>query len=122
MKVLVFDLCLAGVAMPAFSKSQPAMQTAKVISQEIGSYSQGAAVLPVGGMLVGVPITRRSDMVVLETASYRFTLSELIGRYGAVILPVNGTVEFYQDGKWFIVLDSSKKKHKFSLVHIETLK
>ena len=122
MKALVLCVCLLCSSATLLAKTQPEVHTAKVISQDVGSYNGGSAVVPVGGMLVGVPITRRSDMIVLETASHRLTLSELITRHGAVILPVNGTVQFYQDGNWFIVLDSAKKKHKFSLVHMETLK
>lgn len=33
-----------------------------------------------------------------------------------LILPVNGFVDFYRDGNWFIVLDSKHKKYKFALV------
>ena len=121
MKALFLCACLLLCAIPLAAKKVP-IQTAKVISQEIGSYNGGAAVVPFGGMLVGVPITRTSDIVVWETASQRLTLSEAITRRGAIVLPVNGTVQFYQDGKWFIVLDSVRKKHKFSLVHMETMK
>jgi hypothetical protein len=122
MKALALCACLLCPSAVLLAKTQPEVQTAKVISQDVGSYNGGSAVVPVGGMLVGVPITRRSDMIVLETVSHRLTLSELITRHGAVILPVNGTVQFYQEGNWFIVLDSDKKKHKFSLVHMEALK
>ena len=75
--------------------------------------------MPLGSGVVGVPITRRSNIVVLETAKARLTWSE-VGK-NAIILPVNGTIEFYQDGDWFIVLDSKHKKHKFALVHFENI-
>jgi hypothetical protein len=117
-------LLFSGVAIanhPAFAKNQLQFQTAKVVSQEIGSYNGGAAVMPVGGVLVGVPITRRSDIVVWETGSHRLTLSEQMTGRGAVVMPVNETIQFYQDGKWFIVFDAQKKKHKFSLLHMETI-
>ncbi len=106
----------------AFAKTDPIFQSAKVISQSIGSYNAGAAAMPIGTMVVGVPIVRTSDIVVIETSTQRMTWSEFIkGRQGAVILPVNGVIQFYQDGKWFVVLDANKKKHKFSLVHLEAV-
>lgn len=29
---------------------------------------------------------------------------------------VNDEVKFYRDGRWFVVLDSQKTKHKFALI------
>ncbi len=121
----VLCLCIASLlccCASAFAKTHPIFQSAKVISQNIGSYNAGAAAMPIGTMVVGVPIVRTSDIVVIETSTQRMTWSEYIkGRRGAVILPVNGAIQFYQDGKWFVVLDANKKKHKFSLVHLEAI-
>ncbi|MGB9408379.1 MAG: hypothetical protein WCA89_12635, partial [Terracidiphilus sp.] len=105
-RILWCLLLVSGVAIanyPAFAKNQPEFQPAKVISQNIGSYNGGAAAMPIGTMVVAVPITRRSDIVVLETANHRLTLSEQMTGRGPVILPVNETIPFYQDGNWFIV-------------------
>jgi hypothetical protein len=70
-------------------------------------------------MVPGVPINRRSNIVVLETGKCRLTLSE-VGR-NWIVLPVNDTIQLYQDGKWFVVLDSKKKKHRFGLIHMEDI-
>jgi len=59
----------------------------------------------------------RHNIVVVETARYRLTWAE-VGKE-QVIFPVNRTIRFYQDGNWFIVLDSKHKKHKFALVHFD---
>ncbi len=75
--------------------------------------------MPLGRGLIGVPITRNSDIVVVETATQRLTWAEAGRKF--VILPVNGTIHFYRDGNWFIVLDSKKNKHKFGLVHLEAI-
>jgi hypothetical protein len=111
-----YSLC----CVPAFGKEVP-LETAKVISQNIDSYNAGTAAMPIGTMVVGVPITRRSNIVVVETAHHRLTWSEVVTGRGPVILPVNETIQFFQDGNWFIVLDSNRKKHKFSLIHMEAL-
>lgn len=120
-------LVFSGVAIanhPAFAKKQPEFQDAKVISQDIESHQVDR------GAMTGTPLVRFSDTVVLETAHERMTWVE-VSSYAtgtrtqdvvnAIPLPVHGTIQFFQDGNWFIVLDSSKKKHKFSLVHLETI-
>jgi hypothetical protein len=103
----------------AFAKDQPEYHSAKVISQDVNSYNHGVAVVPLGNVIAGVPITRRSNIVTVETSKHRLTWSEA-GK-NTLILPVNETIQFYQDGNWFIVLDSKKKKHKFALIHAEAL-
>ena len=72
------------------------LETAKVISQDL-----------------------RHNIVVVETARSRLTWAE-VGKE-QVIFPVNRTIRFYQDGNWFIVLDSNHKKHTFALVHFENI-
>jgi hypothetical protein len=72
------------------------LETAKVISQDL-----------------------RHNIVVVETARYRLSWAE-VGKE-QVIFPVNRTIRFYQDGNWFIVLDSNHKKHTFALVHFENI-
>ena len=77
--------------------------------------------MPIGNMIVGIPITHRSSIVVVQTPHHRLTWSELMTGRGPVILSVSETVQFYYDGKWFIVLDDKGKKHRFSLVHMEAI-
>lgn len=120
MKIGVLSICLLCLlGTPGFAKEQPEFHSAKVISQNISSEDRGYAVIPIGTSLAGVPISRRSDIVVVETSKARLTLSEMGHKF--IVLPVNGTIEIYQDGNQLIVLDSNKKKHKFALVHMETL-
>lgn len=124
MKKAILVLIAGMITLPACAKRQPVpLETGTVVSQEIGAYRVGAAVAPIGTMLVGVPIMRRSDIVVIETPTARMTWSEYLSsrRGRPVVLTVNGPVQFYQDKGWFIVLDTAGKPHKFSLVHEELL-
>ena len=118
MKVFVL---LVALCVPAYAKPIPETHPAKVISQEVGTYNGGAAVMPMGTALIGIPVRQRSNVVVIETPKYRVTLSEQMTGRGPIILPVNGTVQFYQAGKWVVILDSANKKHKFGIVHEEAL-
>ncbi len=112
--VLLLLCCL-----PAVAKTAPLFETAKVISQDLSTQERGYAAMPMGTGIMGVPIMRRSNIVVVETATQRITWVEA-GR-NTIILPVHGTIEFYRDGNWFVVLDAKNKKHKFGLLHLETI-
>ncbi len=102
-------------AMFAFSsEKQHNWERGKVIAQDLSSSPAGTYAAPIGTATVAVPIYRRSNVVVIETDAYRYEWSE-VGRK-PLILPVNGFVDFYRNGDWFIVLDSKHKKHKFALV------
>ncbi len=111
--------CLIMCTLPAAAHKLVPLQSAKVISQNIGASNGGAVAMPIGTMLVAVPITRQSNIVVVETSHNRLTWSE-VGKH-MLVLPVNETIQFYQDGNWFVVLDSKHKKHKFALIHEESL-
>ena len=123
MKAFVLGVCLLGIASTAYAK-QPEFQTAKVISQDIESHQVDR------GVMTGTPLVRYSNTVVVETAAERMTWSE-VATYAtgtkvnevvnAIPLPVHGTIQFYQDGIWYFVLDAAKKKHKFSLLHEEVI-
>jgi len=108
----------------AFAKNKPEFQTAKVISQNIEPHQVDR------GVMTRTPLVRYSNTVVVETADERMTWSE-VATYAtgtkvdevvnAIPLPVHGTIQFYQDGTWYFVLDAAKKKHKFSLLHEEVI-
>lgn len=117
-RLLLFALvvCLPVVGL---AKKQHELQTAKVISQDIETQDRGAVVMPLYGGLVGVPISQRTNVVVLETSHHRLSMAE-VGRR-TIVLPVNGMVQFYQDGNWLIMVDSRGKKHKFTMLHEEIL-
>lgn len=115
MKNLVFLLLL--LPMMTFAKTEPRMVSAKVISQDIGSSDGGTAVVPLGGALIGVPIVRNSNVVVVEAPHHRITMIEKGNKF--IILPVNEMIQYYHDGNWIVILDTRHKKHKFSVMHIE---
>jgi len=88
-------------------------ETARVISQNMGSQRAGAYATPLGTGAIAVPLYRRWNVVVVETDQYKYQWQEQ-GR-NLIVLNVNEDVHFYRDGNWFIVLDSKNKKHKFAL-------
>lgn len=97
----------------AFSEKEHEIEHGIVISQNLNSSPAGTYNAPIGTATVAVPIYRRSNIVVIETEEYRMQWTEAGTK--PIILPVNGSIEFYRDGDWFIVLDSKHKKHKFGL-------
>ena len=113
------------IAALATAKTPIQWETGVVVFQNLGSQTVGAVVAPVGTAIVGAPIRENTNVVVIDTAHYRYTLTEpnlggpiLFRRSyssNALILPVNGTVQFYRDGDWFIFMDSKHKKHRFSM-------
>lgn len=125
MKAWVLSFCLLLLPVVGLAADQKDLQPAKVISQEIGAYNGGAAVVPLNGALIGLPIIRRSNVVMVEYDNKRETWVEggrpgRTGR-GLLVLPVNGTLYFYRDGNNPVVTDNAGKKHKFGVVHIENL-
>jgi hypothetical protein len=109
---LVLSFVLLSIC--AFAGDKHQMERATVISQEMNSCAAGTYNAPVGTATVSVPIYRRSNIVVVETDDYTYRWSEVGNK--TIVLPVNGKIEFYRDGDWFIVLDSKNKKHKFALI------
>ena len=114
MRSAILFFCVCSVAFA--TKKTPAWQTGIVRSQDISSQRAGAYSGPVGNGTVAVPLYRHSDQVWIETERYMYGWIEL-GR-NPIVLPVNGQIEFYQDGNRFVVLDSKRHKHKFALVRM----
>jgi hypothetical protein len=98
----------------AYAEKSHDWEQGTVVSQNISAYNAGAVAMPIGTTIAAVPITRRSNIVVVDTTTARYTWSE-IGK-NIIILPVNGVVQFYRDGDHFILTDSNNKKHKFGLI------
>jgi len=119
MKALALGILFLAVPLAASPKPHN-WQTGKVISQEINSYNAGAAAVPIGGSVVAVPLRRTSNQIVLETNAYRLTLLEKPSKH-YLVLAENSSVQFYQDGQWFVFLDANMKEHKFSLLHMVKL-
>ena len=99
-------------------KKKPTFERAKVVSQDVNSSQAGTYAAPIGNATIAVPIYRTSNRVVVETGTQILEWSE-IGK-SVIILPVNGFVEFYRDGDWYIVLDAKKRKHKFAIIGMKT--
>jgi len=97
-------------------------ETARVVSQNLGSSPAGVYSAPVGTGSIAAPIYLRSNIVVVDTGDYRYTWQEFTRSpnwHHFVVLTVNDEVKFYRDGQWFVVLDSRGKKHKFALIGAE---
>jgi hypothetical protein len=103
----------------AAAKDIPVMQNATVISQDIGSRDRGQAFVPLFGSIYAVPLTRSWNRVIVQTSQHRMEWVEKGNKF--IVLPVHGTISFYQDKEYFIVLDSRGKKHKFILIGMEQL-
>lgn len=110
---------LLTVSLCAAQKPHP-WSSCKVIKQEISTRNAGAAAIPIGTSVVAVPLTQTSNQIIIESTAYRYTLIEKPSKH-YLVLPENASVQFYQDGKWFVFLDSEKKEHKFSVMHMEKL-
>lgn len=107
-------LVLCAIMSVASAADKLNWERATVISQEVNSAPAGIYAAPAGNARVAVPIYSRSNRVVVETETQRLEWIETGKNF--VILPVNGAIQFYRDGNWFVVIDSKKKKHKFGLV------
>jgi hypothetical protein len=122
MKALVLSLLFV---MPAFAAGHP-LQTAKVISQNVGAYNGGSIATAsasgtanyASGTAIGVPILRAVNTIVLETPERRLTLVEITGR-NYLLLTVNEPVSFYIDGNRAYIEDGKHKKHKFFVTRME---
>jgi hypothetical protein len=114
MKKSGFTLSFVLLCVCAFGGDKHEMEHGTVVSQDLNSSAAGTYDAPVGTARVSVPIYRRSNIVLIDTEAYTYQWSEAGNK--TIILPVNGDIEFYRDGNWFIVLDSKHKKHKFALV------
>ena len=113
MVVLLLSVQLANA-----EKKKPTFERAKVVSQDVNSSQAGTYAAPIGNATIAVPIYRTSNRVVVETDTQILEWSE--AGSPVIILPVNGFVEFYRDGDWYVVLDAKKKKHKFAIIGIKT--
>lgn len=124
MKRLLLVALLVSLPVSGFAKKQHEMETAKVISQDIRTHQEDR------GMMTNAPLVRYSNTVIVQTETERMTWVEVstykVGTrtqdvVEAIPLPVNGTVEFYRHGNFFVVSDATHKEHKFSMVHQEII-
>lgn len=102
-------------AVPGFAAA-PQWQHGTVLGQETQSVYSGSYEAWVHGVYVNVPTYRNINTLTVETECYRYVWQEAPMFHGNVILPINGTVNFYQDGSSFIIIDIKNRKHKFSIL------
>ena len=95
-------------------KPMPRLEHGIVISQDLSNAKVGAMLVPIGTSIVGAPIYRRSNIVVVKVDNIQYTWAESGKR--TIVLLVNAEIEFYREGNWFIVSDSEGNQHKFSLI------
>lgn len=74
------------------------------------SGSGGAAAMPIGGMIVAVPLTRTFYIVKMDHVTYSLRTSSRPN------LTVNGKIKFALDGHNAHILDEDNKDRKFSIV------
>ena len=98
----------------AFAEKERAWEMAKVVSQDLRTHTGAAYGGPFGPGPMIVPVAYTTNIAVVETKDYRYTWSEHSKK--KVVLPVHGTIRFYRDGDYFVVLDTNGKKHKFGLL------
>jgi hypothetical protein len=121
--VQVFSsVLLLTAAVSVLAETPHQWEAATVVSQNLGSSRAGVYEGPLGSGRVTAPINLKSNIVVVETAGYKYTWQEFTRSpnwHHFVVLIVNEEVKFYRDGQWFVVLDSEGKKHKFTLIGAE---
>ena len=89
----------------------------KIVSQESVSSDGGIVTIPVYGMLVTRQVTRQTNQVILEYNGYIITLVEKPSKH-FLLFPEGINCVFYKDNEWYVFLDTHKREHKFSAIHI----
>lgn len=102
---------------PGNQTGHPVLETGTVVSQQtvtVGSQTYQT-------LLHGWETRAKTEnVVVVDAGAYRYTWVEMTRRW--VILPVNGTIQFYRDKRVFVVTDDENHKHRFGLVAEEIRK
>lgn len=116
-----FVQCLLMLTIPlsAIAGKLHQWETAIVISQSLGSTTAGVYGGPLGAGQIAAPINLTSNLVVVETGEYRYTWQEFTRSpnwHHFIVLTVNDELKFYREGRWFVVVDSQKREHKFALI------
>jgi hypothetical protein len=113
-------ICLLLFSAIATQAKQFPMLHAKVLDQRMDTEDRGGVVVPLNGMLVGVPMSSWSNVITIQSLDGH-TISTLRQTdKHALIFNVGGQTEFYVDDGKFYFLDSRGKKHTFVLMHMET--
>ena len=122
LKAIALSACLLGFGSSAFAKEKPKLQSATVISQNVDYHTGNERQWFMDGSPVMVPTAQRSNVVVIETAKQRLTLTEM--GFGSFIpLLIHGDINYYVEGKHIVIPDAlnNGKKHKFAITHSENI-
>jgi hypothetical protein len=124
-KVASLSICLLALSccsVYSYAKEKHPLQTATVLSQDIGTNQVDR------GVVTSTPLVRYSNIAKIETQGELMTWEEVTTyKFGTtthevqtpVPLPVHGSIQFYRDGNFCFVTDEGGKKHKFLIFHIE---
>lgn len=109
MKVLALTLILLSLSVATIAKERQ-WQDASVVSSSSGN--SGAAVVPVGGMLIGVPLHRLYYRI--ETADIAYVVFVPGGR--PLNVTIKGHTKLAVDGRNLHILDDGGKDVKLPIV------
>ena len=118
-RTLIFMLLLAVFGPVAIAK-EIKMLHCRVLDQQMETQDRGGVVVPLNGMLVGVPMSTWSNVITIQSLNGRSTSVLRQTDKHPLILNVGSETEFYVDNGIFCFLDSKGKKHTFVLMHMET--
>jgi hypothetical protein len=114
-RLLVIGFALAASALA--KDPAPVWEEGLVTGQSQDSSPGGFYAAPIGTGVIGVPITRRTNTVDIESGRYHYQWVENTAKsHGYIVLPVGETVRFYREKNWFIIMDARQKKHYFAIV------
>lgn len=104
---------------PLFARRKPlpTLETGIVVRQSLDSYNAGEAYMPLFGGIVGAPIVRRSNLVVVDTPGLRMTWSEADKK--TLVFAEGDSVQFYREKNYYVVPEGRHKKFRFVLIHAQ---
>lgn len=122
LEAIALSACLLGFGSSAFAKEQPKLQFATVISQNIDYHHGTERQWFMDGNPVEIQTLHGSNVVVIETAKQRLTLTET-GFGSFITLLIHGDIKYYVEGKHIVIPDAynNGKKHKFAITHSENI-
>lgn len=118
-RTLIFILFLVAFGPVAIAK-EIKMLHCKVLDQQMDTQDRGGVVVPLNGMLVGVPMSTWSNVITIQSLDGHTTSVLRQTDKHPLIMNVGGQTEFYVDNGIFCFLDGKGKKHTFVLTHMET--
>lgn len=89
-------------------------ETGTVLAQNMTVHERtGTWMSPTSNQIQNYPMYLKRNSVAIRVGNRVY---EWVEKNGTMVLPVNGTIQFYREKGMFIVLDSQNKPHKFVAV------